>query len=158
MRSHFLCVFVCTSRSCLRKRNQEVPAAAQRVKDLVLSLQWLNSMLRLRFDPWPSTVGQRSSVVTTVAQVATVAWIQSLAQERPNVADVAEKKKWELRVLRHVSSFVSATTKSHAAMISAHYSLRREQRHRNETSCPLKDQSFLVMEHICRETYLTPFN
>ena len=34
-----------------------VPAVAQQVKDLALSLQWLGLLLRCRFDPWLDTLG-----------------------------------------------------------------------------------------------------
>ena len=41
----------------LRKSQTGVPAVAQRVKDPMLSLQWLKPLLRHRFDLWSSTNG-----------------------------------------------------------------------------------------------------
>ena len=41
----------------VKKSHYGVPTVAQWVKDLVLSLQWLRSLLRHRFDPQPGTVG-----------------------------------------------------------------------------------------------------
>ena len=41
----------------VRVRIIGVPAVAQQVKDLMLSLQQFGSLLRHEFDPWPSIVG-----------------------------------------------------------------------------------------------------
>ena len=61
-----------------------------------MSLWPLASLLRHRFDPWPSAVGQGSGVATTVVQVAAAAWIQSLAQELPYA--VGMEKKLAIRI------------------------------------------------------------
>ena len=46
---------------CLLKRNENIrfPTVAQQVKDLVLSLQWLGSLLRHRINPWPRNLLMR---------------------------------------------------------------------------------------------------
>ena len=59
---------------------------------LRIQLQWLRSLWRCRFNPLPTTVGQRSSVAAAAVQIAAVAWIQSLAQELLYVMGMAIKK------------------------------------------------------------------
>ena len=46
-----------------------------------IRISGISGVLGCRFDPWPSTMGQGSSIVATVEQVATAVWICSLALE-----------------------------------------------------------------------------
>ena len=64
-----------------------VPTVAPRVGDPALSLQRLESLLRLGcgFDPWLHMVGEGSKVA--------VAWIRSLARELLYTLGMAKKEK-----------------------------------------------------------------
>ena len=62
---------------------------AQWVKDLVLSLQQLGSLLRHGFDPWPDKVGYGSSIAAAVVQITAGAQIQSLIQELAQASSTA---------------------------------------------------------------------
>ena len=42
---------------CIEEKGIGVPTVVQWIKDLALSLQWLKSLLRHRFDPQSHTVG-----------------------------------------------------------------------------------------------------
>ena len=42
-------------KSCFKNERHRVPLMAQQVKDPVLSLLWLRSLLWLEFNPWPQT-------------------------------------------------------------------------------------------------------
>lgn len=74
-------------------RNLGIPAGAEQVKDLVLSLQQLGPLQRLRFDPQPGAVGYESHIATAVAYVTAAVEIPFLFWELPYVAGAAMKKK-----------------------------------------------------------------
>ena len=59
---------------------------------MVLSLQWLRSLLRHWFNLWPGAVGSGSGLAAAVVYVAAAARIRSLAQELPYCTG-ADKKE-----------------------------------------------------------------
>ena len=60
---------------------------------LRIQLQWLGSLQRCRFNPWPAQWVKGSGIATAVVQVTLMAWIQSLAQEIQDMAIKLKKKK-----------------------------------------------------------------